>query len=84
MLTETSGILCIFALLSDSFRIINNTQPISPVGVVLVNFLAGIRKNRSPTSKATVESVGGPGFLKKGQICILTNDIQNLLELNTN
>lgn len=57
---------CIFfALLSNSFKIINNTQPISPVGVVLVNFLAGIIKNRSPISKATVESVAKPGYLKK-------------------
>lgn len=56
---------CNFALLSKSFRIINNTQPISPVGVVLVNLLAGIRKNRSPISKATVESVAKPGYLKE-------------------
>lgn len=65
MLTETSRILYIFALQSNSFGIINNTQPISPVGVVLVNFLAGIIKNRSPISKATVESVAKPGYLKK-------------------
>lgn len=65
MLTEASGTLCIFAFLSNSFRIINNTQPISPVGVVLVSFLAGIRKNRSPISKATVESVGKSGYLEK-------------------
>lgn len=56
-----------FALLSNSFRIINNTQLISPVGVVLVNVLAGIRKNRSPTSKATVESVTKPRYLKKNK-----------------
>lgn len=49
----------------NSFRIINNTQPISPVGVVLVNLLAGIRKNRIPISKATVESVAKPGYLGK-------------------
>lgn len=65
MPTETSGILHVFVLLSNSFRIINNTQPISPAGVVLVNVLAGIRKNRSPMSKATVESVAKPGYLKK-------------------
>lgn len=61
------------ALLSDSVRTINNTQPVSPAGVVLVSLLAGIRKNRSPTSKATVESVAKPGYSEKSADQPVTN-----------
>lgn len=51
-----------------------------PVGVVLVSFLAGIIKNRIPTSKATVESVAKPGYLKKEKCVYLKSVFKSLCE----
>jgi hypothetical protein len=39
------------------FYIINNTQLTSPIDLVLVNCLAGLRNKMSSTIKATVESI---------------------------
>jgi hypothetical protein len=61
------------------FYIINDTQLSTPVAVVLVNFLAGIRKKRSPTIKATVESVTNPGYLKTKQMWIIKMILRNYM-----
>lgn len=70
----------VFLLFCQIQSVVSDTQPISPVGVVLVNIFAGIRKKRSPTIKATVESVTKPEYLKN-KFVYLKNGIKNLHEL---